>query len=136
MWWIKQTPNQYIKDKGKRTVTKDDGEKEVVTGKEFKSGTSDSLEAVYLVDGANVYGGEDHASSILYVKADTIFPEVVRKGVQVGNNGYSTSYATQKTGGIVKTISAKFSATDANGMKADGFAGTAEYIYREGEIQN
>ena len=120
-----------VKDSGKTTVSES-----IVSGKEFESGTEDALGAVYLADGTNLYGGEDHEASILYLKVDTIFPEVVLKGVQVGTNGYSTSYATQKTGGSVKTISAKFSAEDANGMKADGFTGSAEYIYRENDIQN
>ena len=120
-----------VKDKGKRTESGS-----VVTGREFESGTENELGAVYLVDGTNVYGGDVHKSSILYVKADTIFPEVVLKGVQVGSNAYSTSYATQKTGGKENTIRAKFSARDANGMKAAGFAGSAEYVYRVGDIPN
>ena len=120
-----------VKDKGKRTVSG-----RVETGREFESGEDNDLGAVYLVDGTNVYGGDVHKSSILYVKADTIFPEVVLKGVQVGSNAYSTSYATQKTGGKENTIRAKFSARDANGMKAAGFAGSAEYVYRVGDIPN
>ena len=120
-----------VKDKGKRTESG-----RVETGSEFESGTENALGAVYLVDGTNVYGGDVHKSSILYVKADTIFPEVVLKGVQVGSNAYSTSYATQKTGGKENTIRAKFSAKDANGMKAAGFAGSAEYVYRVGDIPN
>ena len=120
-----------VKDKGKRTVSG-----RVETGREFESGTENAPGAVYLVDGTNVYGGDVHKSSILYVKADTIFPEVVLKGVQVGSNAYSTSYATQKTGGKENTIRAKFSAKDANGMKAAGFAGSAEYVYRVGDIPN
>lgn len=97
---------------------------------EFVSATSSSLSSVYLVDGENKYGtiGSSSAKtdSVLYVKVDTLAPEVVLAGARIGNLGeFSTSYSNMTLGGSQRTMQFKLTAKDSNGIES--ITGTAEF---------
>lgn len=97
---------------------------------EFVSATSSSLSSVYLVDGENKYGtiGSSSAKpdSVLYVKVDTLAPEVVLTGARIGNSGeFSTSYSNMTLGGSQRTMQFKLTAKDSNGIEL--ITGTAEF---------
>lgn len=97
---------------------------------EFVSATSSSLSSVYLVDGENKYGtiGSSSAKtdSVLYVKVDTLAPEVVLTGARIGNSGdFSTSYSNMTLGGSQRTMQFKLTAKDSNGIAS--ITGTAEF---------
>ena len=94
-------------------------------GKEFTSATSSSLGSVYLVDGENKYGTIG-ADSVLYVKVDTLFPEVVLKGARIGTTGdFSNAYSNMTLGGAQRTMQFKLTAKDSNGIES--VSGTAEF---------
>ena len=70
----------------------------------------------------------------MYLKTDTIPPEVIVKGVRTGSSGdFESNYTSLKTGGENDTVCVKFTATDANGIK--GCTGSAEYVYTESGVQ-
>ena len=96
----------------------------------FSSATSSSLSSVYLVDGNNKYGtigsGSAKPDSVLYVKVDTLAPEVVLTGARIGNSGdFSTSYSNMTLGGSQRTMQFKLTAKDSNGIES--ITGTAEF---------
>ena len=99
-------------------------------GKEFTSATSSSLDSVYLVDGENKYGtigtGSAKPDSVLYVKVDTLFPEIVLTGARIGTTGdFSTAYSNMTLGGAQRTMQFKLTAKDNNGIES--VSGTAEF---------
>ena len=96
------------------------------------SATSSSLDSVYLVDGVNKYGeigtGSAKPDSVLYVKVDTLFPEVVLKGARIGTTGdFSNAYSNMTLGGAQRTMEFKLTAKDSNGMES--VSGTAEFEF-------
>ena len=98
--------------------------------KEFTSATSSTLDSVYLVDGENKYGtigtGSAKPDSVLYVKVDTLFPEVVLTGARIGTTGdFSTAYSNMTLGGAQDTMQFKLTAKDSNGIES--VSGTAEF---------
>ena len=104
---------------------------------EFESKEAWDLKAVYLADGDNLYGEKGSGKkndSIMYLKTDTIPPEVIVKGVRTGSSGeFESNYTSLKIGGDNDTVCVKFTATDANGIEA--CTGSAEYVYTESGIQ-
>lgn len=99
-------------------------------GTEFTSATSSTLGSVYLVDGENKYGtigaGSAKPDSVLYVKVDTLFPEVVLTGARIGTTGdFSTAYSNMTLGGTQRTMQFKLTAKDSNGIES--VSGTAEF---------
>lgn len=125
-----------IKDTGK---TKDENG-QIVTGTTFTSSTANSTKAVYISDGTCTYGGgnassEDEitkaeADSILYVKPDTLYPEIILKGAKLSTaQDFTTSYASIKLGGSNTKFDVKFTAEDSNGIDESSLAGTADFIY-------
>ena len=99
-------------------------------GTEFTSATSSTLDSVYLVDGENKYGtietGSAKPDSVLYVKVDTLFPEVVLTGARIGETGdFSTAYSNMTLGGAQRTMQFKLTAKDSNGIES--VSGTAEF---------
>lgn len=98
--------------------------------KEFISKVSSDLDSIYLVDGDNKYGTIDSSSakpdSVLYVKVDTLAPEVVLTGARIGDTGdFSTSYSNMTLGGSQRTMEFKLTAKDGNGIET--ITGTAEF---------
>lgn len=101
-----------------------------VKKQDFVSAISSTLSSVYLVDGKNEYGtiGSSPAKtdSVLYVKVDTLAPEVVLIGARIGDTGdFSTSYSNMTLGGAQSTMQFKLTATDGNGIES--ITGTAEF---------
>lgn len=97
---------------------------------EFTSATTSSLSSVYLVDGENKYGtiGSSPAKpdSVLYVKVDTLAPEVVLAGARIGESGdFSTAYSNMTLGGSQRTMQFKLTAKDSNGIEK--ISGVAEF---------
>ena len=101
-------------------------------GEEFNSATLSSLDSVYLVDGVNKYGeigtGSAKPDSVLYVKVDTLFPEVILIGARIGTTGdFSNAYSNMTLGGAQRTMEFKLTAKDSNGIKS--VSGTAEFEF-------
>ena len=100
----------------------------------FESATTYSLSAVYLTDGTDKYGDSDagdKAGSILHVKVDTIYPEVILQGAKLADaDDYTTAYNTITLGGAKKSFKVKFTAADTNGIGS--ITGTAEFPYGTG----
>ena len=101
-------------------------------GKEFTSATSSSLDSVYLVDGKIKYGtigaGSEKPDSVLYVKVDTLPPEVILIGAGIGTTGdFSNAYSNMTLGGAQRTMEFKLTAKDSNGIES--VSGTAEFEF-------
>ena len=101
-------------------------------GEEFTSATSSSLYSVYLVDGKIKYGtigaGSEKPDSVLYVKVDTLFPEVILIGARIGTTGdFSNAYSNMMLGGAQRTMQFKLTAKDSNGIES--VSGTAEFEF-------
>lgn len=101
-------------------------------GKEFTSATSSTLDSVYLVDGKIEYGtigvGSAKPDSVLYVKVDTLPPEVILIGARIGTTGdFSNAYSNMTLGGAQRTMEFKLTAKDSNGIKS--VSGTAEFEF-------
>lgn len=125
-----------VRDTGKTTITDTTTNlTSVVTGTTFESAAANSTSAVYLTDGTDTYGNATNASSILYVKVDTKYPEMVLQGAKLsdaGDDAYTTAYNTITLGGTKNSFKVKFTATDTNGIDNTTVTGTAEFPYGTG----
>ena len=62
----------------------------------------------------------------MYVKVDTLAPEVVLAGARIGESGdFSTAYSNMTLGGSQRTMQFKLTAKDSNGIES--ITGTAEF---------
>ena len=102
--------------------------------KTFTSKATAEGDAVFLVDGANKYGGSEHEDSRLYVKVDTKYPQVILGGAKfTGATGdFGTNYSAIKLGGTNTSFAVKFTASDTNGIDDTTVCGTAEFPYGSG----
>ena len=102
--------------------------------KTFTSKATAEGDAVFLVDGANKYGGSGHTDSRLHVKVDTIYPQVILGGAKfTGATGdFGTNYSAIKLGGTNTSFVVKFTASDTNGINNSTVCGTAEFPYGSG----
>ena len=102
--------------------------------KTFTSKATAEGDAVFLVDGANKYGGSEHEDSRLYVKVDTKYPQVILGGAKfTGATGdFGTNYSAIKLGGTNTSFAVKFTASDTNGIDNSTVCGTAEFPYGSG----
>ena len=102
--------------------------------KTFTSKATAEGDAVFLVDGANKYGGSEHEDSRLYVKVDTKYPHVILGGAKfTGATGdFGTNYSAIKLGGTNTSFAVKFTASDTNGIDNSTVCGTAEFPYGSG----
>ena len=103
--------------------------------KTFTSKATAEGDAVFLVDGANKYGGSEHEDSRLYVKVDTKYPQVILGGAKfTGATGdFGTNYSAIKLGGTNTSFAVKFTASDTNGIDNSTVRGTAEFPYGSGD---
>lgn len=102
--------------------------------KTFTSKATAEGDAVFLVDGANKYGGSEHEDSRLYVKVDTKHPQVILGGAKFtgATGGFGTNYSAIKLGGTNTSFAVKFTASDTNGIDDTTVCGTAEFPYGSG----
>jgi len=82
-----------------------------------------------LVESTTKYGVKDTTDSILYVKPETLPPDVEITGAKVKNSGsdYAVTYGSMVVGGTRDELYVKFTASDSNGIKAAGVTASADF---------
>ncbi|MBR3645196.1 MAG: hypothetical protein IKN54_02160, partial [Lachnospiraceae bacterium] len=95
---------------------------------EFTSKTTSSISAVKISDGTNEYGNSTKPDSLLYVKVDTLYPQVILKGAKLASDqSFTNAYNTIRLGGDKKSFVVKLAASDAMGINE--VSGTADFVY-------
>ena len=95
---------------------------------EFTSATTSSISAVKISDGTNEYGNSTKQNSLLYVKVDTLYPQVILKGARLSSDqSFTNAYNTIRLGGDKKSFVVKLAASDAMGINE--VSGTADFVY-------
>ena len=92
---------------------------------EYTSAENSTVTSIKLSDGTRTFGTADSGkgNSILYIKAETLSPEVAITGARLSSSDsststeeFTTSYSSLVVGGENNNFDVKFKASDANGI--------------------